>query len=187
MCITEEQLVDAYGKGNPKQRFKLIYRNYEVFLKLVDSYEVGLFNRILFEREYNRRQKNGDDLGVRIQTSIKGDPTAAKAIENLMIREAIEECNFSGDILKDTDNPEKHKRDILTLHMMRREYEVFDTSLKSLPEKEYRINCRFIKKESTAVQIAEDEDRAYSTIANLIAVSRKTLEQRTIPFFREAI
>ena len=46
MCITEEQLVDAYGKGNPKQRFKLIYRNYGVFLKLVDSYEVGLFNRI---------------------------------------------------------------------------------------------------------------------------------------------
>ena len=107
MCITEEQLVDAYGKGNPKQRFKLIYRNYGVFLKLVDSYEVGLFNRILFEREYNRRRKNGDDLGVRIQNLRFSDPTANAAIENMMIREAIEECNFSGDILKDTDNPEK--------------------------------------------------------------------------------
>ena len=187
MCITEEQLVDAYGKGNPKQRFKLIYRNYGVFLKLVDSYEVGLFNRILFEREYNRRRKNGDDLGVRIQNLRFSDPTANAAIENMMIHEAIEKCNFSGDILKDTDDPEKHKRDILTIHMMRREYEVFETSLRSLPEKEYRITYRFIKKESTAVQIAEEEDRAYSTIANLIAVSRKTLEQRTIPFFREAI
>ncbi len=67
ICITEEQLVEAYGKGNPKQRFKLIYRNYGIFLKLVESYEVGLFNRILFEREYNRRARNNDDLGVRIQ------------------------------------------------------------------------------------------------------------------------
>ena len=32
-----------------------------------------------------------------------------------MIRDAIEECNFSGNILKETDDPEKHKRDILTI------------------------------------------------------------------------
>ena len=31
--------------------------------KLVDCYETGLFNRILFEVEYNRRKKNDDDLG----------------------------------------------------------------------------------------------------------------------------
>lgn len=42
-----------------------------------------------------------------------------------MIRDAIEECNFSGNILKETDTPEKHKHDILTIHMMRREFEVF--------------------------------------------------------------
>ena len=48
--------------------------------KLVESYETGLFNRILFEVEYNRRKKNDDDLGVRIQTSHCSDPTAAKAI-----------------------------------------------------------------------------------------------------------
>ena len=50
--------------------------------KLVDCYETGLFNRILFEVEYNRRKKNDDDLGVRIQTSHRSDPTAAKAIEH---------------------------------------------------------------------------------------------------------
>ncbi len=187
MCITDDKLVDTYGQSNPHERFMLIYRNYGVFLKLIDSYEIGLFNRILYEREYNLRAKNGEDLGVRIQDLKISDPTSRQAIENMLIHEAIDKNKFSGDILKDTDNPEKHKRDILTLHMMRREYEVFDTSLKSLPEKEYRITYRFIKKESTAVQIAEEEDRAYSTIANLIAVSRKTLEQRTVPFFREAI
>lgn len=123
MCITEDKLVESYGKATPRERFRLIYKNYSIFPQLVDCYEIGLFNRILFEVEYNRRKKNDDDLGVRIQTSHRSDPTAAKAIEHIMICDAIEECNFSGNILKETDAPEKHKRDILTIHMMRREYE----------------------------------------------------------------
>ncbi len=122
----------------------LIYKNYEVFLKLIESYEIGLFNRILYEREYNLRAKKGEDIGIRIKTNRVSDPTARQAIENILIREAIEEANDSGNILKDTDNPQKHKRDILTLQMMRREYEVFDTNLKSLPGNEFRITYRYL-------------------------------------------
>lgn len=80
MCITEDKLVEAYGKATPHERFQLIYKNYSIFPQLVDCYETGLFNRILFEVEYNRRKKNDDDLCVRIQTSHRSDPTAAKAI-----------------------------------------------------------------------------------------------------------
>ncbi len=153
MCITEEKLVDRYGQGNPHERFMLIYKNYEVFLKLIESYETGLFNRILYEREYNLRAKNGEDIGIRVQTNRISDPTARKAIENLMIREAIEEANDSGNILKDTDDPEKHKRDILMLRMMRREYEVFNTSLNALTGREYRITYRYIQKEKKLEEI----------------------------------
>lgn len=32
--------------------------------------------------------------------------------EHVMICDAIKECNFSGELLKDTDNSEKHRRDI---------------------------------------------------------------------------
>ena len=187
MCITEEKLVDRYGQGNPHERFMLIYKNYEVFLKLIESYEIGLFNRILYEREYNLRAKNGDDVGIRIQTNRISDPTARQAIENILIREVIEEEKDSGNILKDTDNPEKHKRDIITLHMMRREYEVFETSLKALTGRDYRITYRYIHKEQKLEKIAEEEDMAYQSIKNLIAATRKTLEQRIIPFFRETL
>jgi hypothetical protein len=187
MCITEEKLVDRYGQGNPHERFMLIYKNYEVFLKLIESYETGLFNRILYEREYNLRAKNGEDIGIRVQTNRFRDPTARKAIENIMIREAIEEANDSGNILKDTDDPEKHKRDILTLRMMRREYEVFNTSLNALTGREYRITYRYIQKEKKLEEIADDENLAYQSIKNLIGATRKTLEQRIIPFFRETL
>ena len=187
MCITEDKLVESYGKATPRERFRLIYKNYSIFPQLVDCYEIGLFNRILFEVEYNRRKKNDDDLGVRIQTSHRSDPTAAKAIEHIMIRDAIEECNFSGNILKETDDPEKHKRDILTIHMMRREYEVFDTSLKALPLAEFKITYSHLHDGRKLVEIAEEEDKAYQTILNIVSKTRKKLEGKTIAFFRETI
>lgn len=81
MCITEEQLVEAYGKATPHERFRLIYKNYSIFPQLVDCYETGLFNQILFEVEYNRRKKNDDDLGVRIQTSHRSDPTVCESMQ----------------------------------------------------------------------------------------------------------
>ncbi len=187
MCITEEQLVEAYEKATPHERFRLIYKNYSIFPRMVDCYETGLFNQILFEIEYNRRKKNDDDLGVRIQTSYRSDSTAAKAIEHIMIRDAIEECNFSGNILKETDNPEKYKRDILTIHMMRREYEVFETSLRSLPLAEFRITYSHLHDGKKLVDIAEEEDKAYQTILNIVSKTRKKLEGKTIVFFRETI
>ncbi|WP_026505223.1 hypothetical protein [Butyrivibrio sp. NC3005] len=81
MSITEDELVDSYGIGSAKERFDLIYENYSVFPQLVDCFEIGLFNTILNENEYNRRAKNNADLGVRVQTSNKSDPTAKMAVE----------------------------------------------------------------------------------------------------------
>ncbi len=57
MCITEDKLVESYGKASPRERFQLIYKNYSIFPQLVDCYETGLFNRILFEVEYNGKKK----------------------------------------------------------------------------------------------------------------------------------
>ena len=187
MCITEDKLVEAYGNATPHERFLLIYKNYSVFPQLIDCYETGLLNRILFEVEYNRRAKNDDDLGVRILTSSRSDPTATKAIEHIMIHEAVKECNFTGNFLKETDTPEKHKRDILTIHMMRREYEVFDTALKTLPPKEYSVIYSFIHKDRNLIQIAEEKELAYQSVKNQIGTAKKALENRTTPFFRETI
>ena len=55
MSITEDELVDSYGIGSAKERFDLIYENYSVFPQLVDCFEIGLFNTILNEKEYNRK------------------------------------------------------------------------------------------------------------------------------------
>lgn len=52
------KIVEDYSKGKPHERFKLIYKNYRVYTKLVDSYEVGVYNSIICEKEY---KKNGSE------------------------------------------------------------------------------------------------------------------------------
>ena len=48
-------------------------------------------------------------------------------------------------------------------------------------------HCVLCDKEQKLEKIAEEEDMAYQSIKNLIAATRKTLEQRIIPFFRETL
>ena len=187
MCITEDKLVEAYGNATPYERFLLIYKNYSVFPQLIDCYEAGLFKKIKDEVEYNRRAKCGDDLGVRVQTSFKWNPVEAEGNKNLMIREALEKCNFTGNILMETDTPEKHKRDILTIHMMREEYKVFERALMALPPSEFRINYRYLHDRCKLTLIAEDEDKAYQTICNVVSAAKKLIELRAVPYFREVI
>ena len=54
MSKKDKEIFDSYASGNPNQRFDLIYKNYRTFPKLIDSFETGVFNMILNEREYNR-------------------------------------------------------------------------------------------------------------------------------------
>ena len=90
-----------------------------------------------------------------------------------MIREAIERCDTDGEILKDTDNPEKHKRDIWTIAMMRREYEVFDSFLNALKGDEYQITYKYIHKDLSAAKIGEERNRTEKTIRNKLCETRK--------------
>lgn len=180
MRITGNELVTKYMEGNPHDRFKLIYVHYDRFLNMVESFELGVFHTILCEKEYNNQ--NRDDLGVKVQTSNLSDITAEEAIEHVMIRDAIKACDFSGDLLKGTDDAEKHKVEIRAIKMMRREYEIFNSNLESLPEAEYRITHKYISKACKLQQIAIDEDKAYQTIKNVLFSTRKTLEEDVVPF-----
>lgn len=67
--------------------------------------------------------------------------------------------------------------------MMRREYEVFDSSLKALPGNEFRITYSYLHEGRKLVQIAEDEDKAYQTILNIVSKTRKKLELKTMPLW----
>ena len=109
------------------------------------------------------------------------------AVERVMIREAIEKCDLDGGILKDTDNPEKHRKNIWTITMMRREYEVFDSFLNTLDGREYTIMTRHLNEKCKVSKIAEELDVADKTVSNLLSDIKSSLRENITPYFREAI
>lgn len=184
MSFCGTKLVEQYGQGNAKERFRLIFKNYEVFMNTVDSYERGIIHLIIKEKEYNRQNQRGD-LGVRVQTSGISDPTARKAIELVTVQEAIRKADFSSGLLKDTDAAEEHRREILIINMMREEFDVFEYYLKSLPDKDFKLVYTYIHDRVTSLQIAEDTNMAHQTIRNKLCIIQKSLEEAVLPFFSE--
>lgn len=120
--------VDAAGKAD------IICKNYSNFLGIVDGYTEGLRYMIENEKAYNRSQGHGD-LGIRVQISgLYGDITADSAINNVITREAIIACDFSGDVQDGGDWSEQFKRDAFVLRKMRADYELFNRQLSILGE-----------------------------------------------------
>lgn len=92
-------ILNVYEKADSTKKVDIIIRYYLNFLGIVDSYTEGLRYMIENEKSYNR-SKNRGDLGVRVQTSGKhSDITADTAISNVITKDAIIACDFSGDVL----------------------------------------------------------------------------------------
>ena len=92
-------ILNVYEKADSAKKVDIIIRYYPNFLGIVNSYTEGLFYMIENEKACNR-SKNRGDLGVRVQTSGKhSDITADTAISNVITRDAIIACDFSGDVL----------------------------------------------------------------------------------------
>lgn len=183
MLKSGTQLVEEYAIGTPHDRFILIYKNYCIFPAVIENYEHNIFKRIVAEKEYNskKRSANLDELGVKVQASRSlSDITSKKAINNVMIKEAIQMGAISDELLEDTDNADKHTQDILTIQMMKEHLKEFNMQLKALDPKSYRITKRFICREAKCEQIAEDEQLAYQTLRNLLYQTRKNLEGEVI-------
>ena len=113
---TKVNLLKDYEMADASKRVDLICRYYPDFLGFVESYTEGLKYMIQNEKAYNRKSEIGE-LGVRVQTlGHNSDITANMAIENVMTKDAIVACDFSGDILDGTDYGEKYKQQAILLH-----------------------------------------------------------------------
>ena len=181
------EIVEEYALGTPHDRFGLIYKYYGVFPQLIDSFEFGLYRRIHDEKEYNRRSRMTgiEELGVRVQTSGRySNITQKEAMANLELDEVRESGVITRAFLEDTDDPEKHRRDLLTIQMMRDDYDVFNVTLKSLDPRAYRLTYKYIAKESRVEEIADEEEMACQTLRNVLYKTRKRLERDVTPSFR---
>ena len=110
------------------------------------------------EKAYNRRQSRGD-LGVRVQTSgTHSDITADMAINNVITKDAIIACDFSGDVLEGVDRGEEFQRDAYTFRCMRADFELFNRQLGILGRNALRIFRGYLSGEKDIGDIAEEEE-----------------------------
>ena len=151
----KNNLVHRYAKADAMDRINLIYNNFASFLGVVESRTEGLVYLIENEKATNRRHENGD-LGVRVQKSTISDPTGNTATGNVMTRDALIACDFSGGVLDGTDRREAFIREALILKDMRRDYKLFNDQLNCLEEKEREIVLNFIERKKTMNELAEE-------------------------------
>ena len=94
-------IVEQYAGADVPARIELLIKYYPNFIRLVEGYEQSLSFIIKEEKAYARKNATGD-LGVRVQISGTGDPTAKAAIENVMIMEAIQKGKLENAIHRPT-------------------------------------------------------------------------------------
>lgn len=110
---------------------------------IVDGYTDGLRYMIEAEKDSNSRNDIAE-LGVRVQTGgMTSDPTAKHAIRNVMTRDALINCDFSGDVLDGVDHPEAYMKDAYILKDMRRDYKLFNSQL-CISDDAINRNCSYI-------------------------------------------
>lgn len=124
----EANIVKQYEDADVSERIEILIRYYPNFTRLVEGYEQNLTFIIKEEKAYRHRQAKGE-LGVRVQTSGKSDPTAREAIDNVMIMEAIRSGDLSG-VLKDLDDEVTriHEAEVATLQNMKEDYSVLQST-----------------------------------------------------------
>lgn len=179
--MVEKNLVKIYVDASSAKRVDIIIKNYTNFMGIVDGYTEGLRYMIECEKESNSRQDT-ENLGVRVKTSgSTSDPTAKKAIRNVITREAIINCDFSGDVLDGVDRAEEYIRDAYLLRDMRKDYDLFNRQLAILGNEKDTFE-KYLRREKTLTDIAEEQGITYESAQQKIHKIRLRVKNQVVGF-----
>ena len=179
--MAEQNLIKKYVDATAEKRVDIIIKNYARFIGIVDGYTEGLRYMIECEKESNSRQDIGE-LGVRVQIGGRiSDPTAKKAIRNVLTRDAIINCDFSGDVMDGVDHAEVYIRDAYVLRDMRKDYNLFNSQLGILGT-ERELFLKFINKEKTLSDIADEQGITYESMQQRMQKNKTKVKRQVIGF-----
>lgn len=116
--IRDTDLLDKYKKANAHKRLDLMMEYYPVFPGMLRKIEKKTEYKIKAEKEYIKSHSR-DELGVRVQTSGKSDPTANEAVANVALEEAFKTGDVDKGMLKDVENADEYKETIRMVSIMR--------------------------------------------------------------------
>jgi len=136
------------------------------------------------EKESNSHQEMGD-LGIRVQTGgTTSDPTAKKAIRNVMTLEALINCDFSGDVMEGVNRAEEFIRDAYLLRDMRKDYDLFNRQLSILGTEKETFE-KYLRREKSLDDIAEEHGITYESAQQKIHKIRTRVKNRLLVSWME--
>ena len=169
------KLVDEYAAADAAGKVDIIFRNYPTFIGSIDSRIEGLVYLIEDEKACKRRSGRGE-LGVRVQTSGTSNPTQNIGMSEVMTRDALISCDFSGGVLDDTDNEEEYMFEAYMLQDMRRDFFLFNSQLGSIEGKKKEVFNAYINRNKDVVAIADEFGIVEQSARNMIHRTKKKIE-----------
>lgn len=179
--MAKANAIRLYEKESASGKVDFICKNYTNFIGIVDSYTEGIRYMIEEEKAMAFRTSVGD-LGIRVQTSGTSDPTARAAINNVITRDAILSCDFSGGVLDGVENPERYIRDAILLRQMRKHYELFNTQIRSLNQNEQKFFLTYLQYEKKLTDLAEEEGIGYDSLCQRVNKTKKKVKVLMVGF-----
>ena len=152
--MARRNIVERYSRATVEKRVEIILDNYSNFDCMLDGFERSLYLVILTERE-DKRNSEKSDLGVRVQTSNISDPTGNTGTNEAELKRAIHEGDWLSAI-QGTINPEKHRKEIVTIHRMRMGYELVTQQFGQLKPRQRRLFKKYLSGEDEPVDIADE-------------------------------
>ena len=183
--VVEANFYESYIEQGYVSRINMIFKNYNTFPRMIDSFEEELCDRITEEKAYNKRAAMGD-LGVRVQTSGHSDPTLKQAINHLTTIEKIRKEDLHSGLLDGTDEVEKHIIEIKALNMMRFDYKSVVRALKACLEDEEQEELTLVlKKKLNANMMSVQRGIELDSARKRIKRSRSKVRQQAVIYMEK--
>ena len=155
--VRDTDLLDKYKKANAHKRLSLMMEYYPVFPGMLRKIEKKTEYKIKAEKEYIRSHGK-DELGVRVQTSGKSDPTANEAVANVTMEEAFKTGDIDKSILKDVENADEYRDIIRMVSIMRMDYELLVDIISGFDTDDSVIIKKHLSEGKSFRAIAEEEE-----------------------------
>lgn len=175
----EKDILQEYRDAGAEGRLDIMLANYCTFPKLIRKLEMKTRYKIKCEKEYLKSRARAE-LGVRVQNSKISKPTEDEAVANVMLDEAFLTGMIDGSILKGIKNAAEYEADILTISVMRMDFELLEDFIEALEDEDVECLRAFLRKQKFIKELAADRGKTYEAMKKRIDRLRESIREEII-------
>ena len=177
----KKSFIVIYKEADPEGRFQILLDNYAIVSKEIRKAEKKLEFKIKAEKEWARSRAR-EELGVRVQTSSKGDQTANEAIANVMLEEAFKTGELDNSVFNGIADFSEYEEEFHIIRILKMDYELLVELVEGLADDDARImKCRFGEGRYLK-ELADDEGKTIQAITKRLDRLTNELKEEILDY-----